>query len=58
MSWQSISGNDVHNRVSKASDIRYPILRVVHKLIVGSFLHRSTHEDKVQKQDLWILKVL
>ncbi|GJS74191.1 reverse transcriptase domain-containing protein [Tanacetum coccineum] len=42
----------------KLADIRYPLLHIMHKILVGSFMHRSGSRDKVQKPDLWLLSLL
>ncbi|GJZ74626.1 hypothetical protein Tco_0639091 [Tanacetum coccineum] len=42
----------------KLADIRYPWLHIMHKILVGAFMHRSGSRDKVQKPDLWLLSLL
>nr|GEY85648.1 hypothetical protein [Tanacetum cinerariifolium] len=42
----------------KLVDIRYPLLHIMHKILVGAFTHRSSSRDKVQKFDLWLLSLL
>ncbi|GJZ48914.1 integrase, catalytic region, zinc finger, CCHC-type containing protein [Tanacetum coccineum] len=40
-----------------ASTIRYPILRVVHKMITYGLCQRTTRYDKIQKNDWWLLSL-
>ena len=53
--WFQLSGLPAHNSQSKISALRIPILRVVHKLLTYSFVHRATQHDKVYAEDLWLL---
>ncbi|GJW63976.1 retrotransposon ORF1 [Tanacetum coccineum] len=42
---------------SHTSTIRNPILRVIHKMITYDLCQRTTGYGKVQKNDLWLLKI-
>ncbi|GJU19143.1 hypothetical protein Tco_1147109 [Tanacetum coccineum] len=42
----------------KSAKIRYPLLHILHKILVGAFVHRTASRDKVQKPDLWLLSLL
>nr|GEX33967.1 hypothetical protein [Tanacetum cinerariifolium] len=42
---------------SHTSTIKWPILRVIHKMITYGLYHRTTGSDKVQKNDLWLLSM-
>ncbi|GJW90557.1 hypothetical protein Tco_0168110 [Tanacetum coccineum] len=42
----------------KLADIRYPLLHIMHKILVGPFMHRSGSKDKVQKPNLLLLSLL
>nr|GEU43541.1 hypothetical protein [Tanacetum cinerariifolium] len=42
----------------KLTDIRYPLLHIMHKILVRAFMHRSRSIDKLQKPDLWLLSLL
>lgn len=56
--WTKISGNPRHSSSrSKVKEIRSPVLRVFHKLISYTFLHRSNHNDKVLPEDLRLLRL-
>ncbi|GJY02715.1 hypothetical protein Tco_0360867 [Tanacetum coccineum] len=55
--WLSISGEEnLSLSRSHASTIRNPILRMVHKMITYGSCQRTTGHDKIQKNDLWLLK--
>ncbi|GJU03505.1 hypothetical protein Tco_1113843 [Tanacetum coccineum] len=45
-------------RIKKSAKIRYPLLHILHKILVGAFVHRMGSRDKVQKADLWLLILL
>nr|GEW00018.1 hypothetical protein [Tanacetum cinerariifolium] len=55
--WLSIS-RDEHLGLSRShtSTIRNPILRMICKMITYGLCQRTTRYDKVQKNDLWLLK--
>ncbi|GKA95287.1 hypothetical protein Tco_0817325, partial [Tanacetum coccineum] len=56
--WLSISREEnLSLSRSHASTIRYPILRVVHKMITYSLCQRTTGYDKIKKNDLWLLSM-
>ncbi|GJS06622.1 hypothetical protein Tco_0363418 [Tanacetum coccineum] len=56
--WLSISREEnLSLSWSHASTIRYPILRVVHKMITYGLCQRTTGYDKIQKNDLWLLSM-
>ncbi|GJX12190.1 hypothetical protein Tco_0202049 [Tanacetum coccineum] len=56
--WLSISREEnLSLSRSHASTIRYPILRVVHKMITYGLCQRTTGYDKIQKNDLWLLSM-
>nr|GEV91200.1 hypothetical protein [Tanacetum cinerariifolium] len=42
---------------SHASTIKYPVLRVIHKMITYGFCQRMTGYDKIQKNDLLLLSM-
>ncbi|GJY10377.1 hypothetical protein Tco_0378562 [Tanacetum coccineum] len=44
--------------IKKSAEIRYPLLHILHKILVGAFVHRMRSRDKVQKADLWLLSLL
>nr|GEU62685.1 hypothetical protein [Tanacetum cinerariifolium] len=55
--WLSISREEnLGLSWSHTSTIRNPILRVIHKMIIYGLCQRTTGYDKIQKNDLWILK--
>jgi hypothetical protein len=56
--WLKLSGLQKHTSVSKVSAIRVPLLRLVHKLLTYSFIHRVTQHDKCYLEDLWLLDTL
>nr|GEV72274.1 Gag protease polyprotein [Tanacetum cinerariifolium] len=54
--WLSISREENHSLSrSHASTIKYPVLRVIHKMIIYGFCQRTTGYDKFQKNELWLL---
>nr|GEU65999.1 hypothetical protein [Tanacetum cinerariifolium] len=56
--WLSISQEENLNLSrSHASTIRYPVLRVIYKMITYGFCQRTTGNDKIQKNDLWLLSM-
>nr|GEX03688.1 hypothetical protein [Tanacetum cinerariifolium] len=55
--WLSISREDnVGLSRSHTFTIRNPNLRVIHKMITYGLCQRTTRYDKIQKNDLWLLK--
>ncbi|GJY16944.1 hypothetical protein Tco_0387366 [Tanacetum coccineum] len=38
--------------------VKEPLMWIVHKVIVGSLVHRVTSRDRCQKQDLWMMSAL
>ncbi|GJX50372.1 hypothetical protein Tco_0277217 [Tanacetum coccineum] len=56
--WMSI-GREESLSLSRrhASTIRFPILRVIHKIITYGLCQRTTGYDKIQKNDLWLLSM-
>ncbi|GKF70106.1 hypothetical protein Tco_0203163 [Tanacetum coccineum] len=56
--WLSISREEnLGLSRSHTSTIRYPILRVIHKMITYGLCQRTTGYDKIQKNDLWLLSM-
>ncbi|GKC70977.1 hypothetical protein Tco_1116860, partial [Tanacetum coccineum] len=56
--WLSISREEnLSLSRSHTSTIKYPILRVIHKLITYGLCQRTTGYDKIQKNDLWLLSM-
>ncbi|GJR47181.1 hypothetical protein Tco_1315284 [Tanacetum coccineum] len=56
--WLSISREEnLSLSRSHASTIKYPILRVVHKMITYGLCQRTDGYDKIQKNDLWLLSM-
>ncbi|GJW80426.1 hypothetical protein Tco_0144401 [Tanacetum coccineum] len=54
--WSSISREEnLSLSRSHASTIRYPVLRVVHKMITYGLCQRTNGYDKIQENDLWLL---
>ncbi|GKC73096.1 hypothetical protein Tco_1118979 [Tanacetum coccineum] len=46
------------NTYPRKSLIREPLMRIVHKLIVGSLIHRMGSRERCQKRYLWMMNVL
>nr|GEV58846.1 hypothetical protein [Tanacetum cinerariifolium] len=42
----------------RTSLIKEPIMRIVHRLIVGSLVHRLGSKERCQKRDLWMMSAL
>ncbi|GJR19480.1 hypothetical protein Tco_0968007 [Tanacetum coccineum] len=42
---------------SHTSTIKYPVLRVIHKMITYGLCHKTIGYDKIQKNDLWLLSM-
>ncbi|GJU34302.1 hypothetical protein Tco_1182656 [Tanacetum coccineum] len=38
--------------------VKEPLMRIVHKVIVGSLVHRVASRERCQKQDLWMMSAL
>ncbi|GJW12461.1 retrovirus-related pol polyprotein from transposon TNT 1-94 [Tanacetum coccineum] len=38
--------------------MKEPLMRIVHKVIVGSLVHRVSSRERSQKQDLWMMSAL
>ncbi|GKA69115.1 hypothetical protein Tco_0775179, partial [Tanacetum coccineum] len=56
--WMSIGREEsLSFSMSHASTIRFPILRVIHKIITYGLCQRTTGYDKIQKNDLWLLSM-
>ncbi|GKA98019.1 hypothetical protein Tco_0825913 [Tanacetum coccineum] len=56
--WLSISREEnLSLSRSHALTIRYPILRVLHKMITYGLFQRTIGYDKIQKNDLWLLSM-
>ncbi|GJS09537.1 ribonuclease H-like domain-containing protein [Tanacetum coccineum] len=54
--WQIIGTPTSTNR--RTSIIKEPLIRVVHRLIVGSLVHRLGSKKRCQKRDLWMMSAL
>ncbi|GJZ01690.1 hypothetical protein Tco_0519651 [Tanacetum coccineum] len=52
----SKKGNLILSR-SQTSYIRSPVLRVMHKMITYGLCQRTTGNDKIQNNDLWLLSI-
>ncbi|GKD11735.1 hypothetical protein Tco_1196142 [Tanacetum coccineum] len=46
------------NTNPRQSLIRKPLMRIVHKLIVGSLIHRMGSRERCEKRDLWMMNAL
>ncbi|GJY19385.1 putative reverse transcriptase domain-containing protein [Tanacetum coccineum] len=42
----------------RTSLIKEPLMRIVHKLLVGSLVHRAGSKERCQKRDMWMMSVL
>nr|GEV81089.1 hypothetical protein [Tanacetum cinerariifolium] len=38
--------------------VKEPLMQIVHKVIVGSLVHRVTSRERCQKRDLWLMSAL
>ncbi|GJW20190.1 putative reverse transcriptase, RNA-dependent DNA polymerase [Tanacetum coccineum] len=57
--WERISiDRDLHLSRSSITFVRFPILRVLHKMITYGLCHRTTGYEKIQRNDLWKSRVL
>jgi len=55
--WFDISGiASFDSRTSKQNHIRSKRLRILHKMITNSYLHRGDNHNKVYSEDLWLLR--
>ncbi|GKB05061.1 hypothetical protein Tco_0833256 [Tanacetum coccineum] len=54
--WQKIGTLTSTN--PRTSLIKEPLMRVVHRLLVGSLVHRAGSKERCQKRDLWIMSSL
>ncbi|GJT03582.1 hypothetical protein Tco_0824751 [Tanacetum coccineum] len=54
--WKRIRKETNTNR--RKSLIREPLMRIVHRLIVGALVHRTGSKEKCQKKELWIMSAL
>ncbi|GJW15209.1 hypothetical protein Tco_0019342 [Tanacetum coccineum] len=43
---------------TRTSLIKEPLMRIVHKLLVGSLLHRAGSKERCQKRDIWTMSAL
>ncbi|GKC55167.1 putative ribonuclease H-like domain-containing protein, partial [Tanacetum coccineum] len=56
--WERISiDRDLHLSRSSITSVRFPILRVLHKMITYGLCQRTTGYEKIQKNDLWLLSM-
>ncbi|GJU97320.1 hypothetical protein Tco_1326591 [Tanacetum coccineum] len=42
----------------RTSLIKEPLMRIVHKLLVGSLVHKAGSKERCQKRDMWIMSAL
>ncbi|GKC18727.1 hypothetical protein Tco_1020877 [Tanacetum coccineum] len=55
--WERISiDRDLHLSRSSITSVRFPILRVLQKMITYGLCQRTTGYEKIQKNDLWLLR--
>ncbi|GJS11648.1 hypothetical protein Tco_0368444 [Tanacetum coccineum] len=54
--WNKI-GNPGDGR-KRSSQLTDPLLKVFQKILVGTFVHRTSSRDKCQQPDLWLLSLL
>ncbi|GKE17054.1 hypothetical protein Tco_1424631, partial [Tanacetum coccineum] len=56
--WERISlDRDLHLSRSSITSARFPILRVLHKMITYRLCHRTTGYEKIQRNDMWLLSI-
>nr|GEX79384.1 hypothetical protein [Tanacetum cinerariifolium] len=56
--WERISTDrDLHLSRSSITSVRFPILRVLHKMITYGLCQRTTRYERIQKSDLWLLSM-
>ncbi|GJW57691.1 retrovirus-related pol polyprotein from transposon TNT 1-94 [Tanacetum coccineum] len=54
--WQQIGTPTSTN--PRTSLIKEPLMRIVHRLLVGSLVHRVGSKERCQKRDLWLMSAL
>ncbi|GJR69688.1 hypothetical protein Tco_0015753 [Tanacetum coccineum] len=54
--WQKIRKPTSTN--PRTSLIKEPLMRIVHKLLVGSLVHRAGSKERCQNRDMWMMSVL
>ncbi|GJW04381.1 hypothetical protein Tco_1563237 [Tanacetum coccineum] len=54
--WQKI--RELTRTNPRTSLIKEPLMRIVHRLIVGSLVHRLGSRERCQKRDLWMMGAL
>ncbi|GJR62905.1 hypothetical protein Tco_1505067 [Tanacetum coccineum] len=54
--WQKIGKPTSTN--PRTSLIKEPLMRIVHKLLVGSLVHRVGSNERCQKRDMWMMSAL
>nr|GEV25966.1 reverse transcriptase domain-containing protein [Tanacetum cinerariifolium] len=54
--WQRIGSPTSTN--PRTSLIKEPFMRIVHKLLVGSLVHRAGSKERCQKRDIWMMSAL
>ncbi|GKA51233.1 ribonuclease H-like domain-containing protein, partial [Tanacetum coccineum] len=54
--WQKIGKPTSTN--PRTSLIKEPLMRIVHKLLVGYLVHRAGSKERCQKRDMWIMSTL
>ncbi|GKE13653.1 retrovirus-related pol polyprotein from transposon TNT 1-94, partial [Tanacetum coccineum] len=54
--WQRIGKPTSTN--PRTSLIKEPLMRIVHKLLVGSLVHRASSKERCQKRDMWMMSAL
>ncbi|GKD98027.1 hypothetical protein Tco_1381924, partial [Tanacetum coccineum] len=54
--WQNIRKPTSTN--PRTSLIKEPLMRIVHKLLVGSLVHKAGSKERCQKRDMWIMSAL
>ncbi|GKB63219.1 gag protease polyprotein [Tanacetum coccineum] len=56
--WERISlDRDLHLSRSSITSVRFPILRVLHKMITYGLCQRTIGYEKIQRNDLWLLSM-
>ncbi|GJS01365.1 hypothetical protein Tco_0317873 [Tanacetum coccineum] len=56
--WERISlDRDLHLSRSSITSVRFPILRVLHKMITYGLCQRTTGYEKIQRNDMWLLSM-
>ncbi|GJX85794.1 hypothetical protein Tco_0336568, partial [Tanacetum coccineum] len=54
--WQQIRTPTRTN--PRTSLIKEPLMRIVHRVIIGSLAHRAGSKERCQKRDLWLMSAL